>query len=160
MYIYISHFVHSVSFVVPRGLGTRVTSSKRKKKEQKPPSPVAHLHSYLRFLSVCMYAFVYVGLRYLYAYMFLLEQLIICKRSVLIRAGARGSLQRFARERYALGDAPEVSRFYETAVSLNSRGSLGTRTTITPILRDDRAMITRGIDSRCRRRVAQRRRRQ
>lgn len=60
---------------------------------------------------------------------------------------------------HARGRARGLS-FYETAASLNSRGSLGTKTTIIPIRRDDRAMTTRGIDPRARRRLARRRRRQ
>lgn len=69
MYIYIYHFVHFASFVVPRGLGTHVTSLKRtekKKEEEEKRKPLFARRAYLPYphhflcsevyLCICVYA--------------------------------------------------------------------------------------------------------
>lgn len=156
IYIYIYYFVHSVSFV-PRGLGTRVTSSKRKKKSGNPFALRAL--SFTSSLHVCPYICVW-GI-FMHICMFLLKQPTICKHSVLILAGAQGSLQSSLEIHrvfiLALGMRPRSLVLQDDATFLNSRGSLGTRMTITSSQRDDHAMITHGIDPRDRQRLARRR---
>lgn len=107
MYIYIYHFVHSVSFVVPRGLGTRVTSSKRKKKERKPLRPS---HTYISYLSLR----VYVRVRICVSEVSLCIYVSVRTADNLQALGSnsRGRSRfasKFARERYALGNAPPRS---------------------------------------------------
>lgn len=65
MYIYIYRFVHFASFVVPRGLGTHVTSLKRKeikkkKKSGNPSSLAARTYPILITFYVLRYIYVYM----------------------------------------------------------------------------------------------------
>lgn len=66
--IYIYRFVHFASFVVPRGLGTHVTSLKRKEKKKKkksgnPFSLAARTYPILITFYVLRYIYVYVCTR-------------------------------------------------------------------------------------------------
>lgn len=104
MYIYIYRFIYFASFVVPRGLGTHVTSLERKKKKKKKkksgnPSSLA-ARTYPILVAFCVLRYIYV-LR-VYAW----TRACICSRSSLHSANARTRFKVHSRIGSCSGFAP------------------------------------------------------
>lgn len=124
IYIYIYRFVHFISFVVPRGLGTHVTSLKRKEKQKKrkksgnSSSLAARTYPIIVAFYVLRYIYVYVCTRE-HARVSVVEATYnlqalgtaLSPSRTRTRTRTRFALKGLLSNRFALGVRPEVSRF-------------------------------------------------